>query len=90
MSASNDRVSAMAPEPAVSRRVAASYFKLRETFREERLFLLLAVVIGVLSGLLVVCFRVAIDWSRLFLLGSAVPPAGRRLLPTRPFPPCCS
>jgi chloride channel protein, CIC family len=34
----------------------------------------------VLSGLLVVCFRVAIDWSRLYLLGSAVPPAGRRLL----------
>ncbi|MGZ4826468.1 MAG: chloride channel protein [Terriglobales bacterium] len=53
---------------------------IRGAFREERLFLLLAIVIGVLSGLAVVCFRVAIEWSRLRLLGSAVPPSGVRLL----------
>lgn len=39
-------------------------------FREERFFLLLSVFIGVFSGLAVVCFRFAIDWSRIYLLGS--------------------
>ena len=33
--------------------------------REENLFLLLAVIIGLYSGLLVVCFRIAIDWTHL-------------------------
>ncbi len=41
---------------------------------EEQLFLLLAVVIGAWSGLLVVWFRVAIDWCRIVLLGSAMAP----------------
>ncbi len=39
--------------------------------REERLFLALSIVIGVLSGLLVVSFRVAIEWIKLLALGSA-------------------
>lgn len=40
--------------------------KLRRLFlAEENLFLLLAVIIGVFAGLAVVCFRIAIDWSRL-------------------------
>ncbi len=39
--------------------------------REERLFLVLAIFIGVLSGLLVVSFRIAIDWIRILTLGSA-------------------
>ena len=30
--------------------------------RDERLFLLLSIFIGVISGLLVVSFRMAIDW----------------------------
>src|SRR5690242_9070717 len=38
-------------------------------FREERFFLMLAVFIGIYSGLAVVCFRIAIDWTRLVLLG---------------------
>ena len=46
----------------------------------EQFFLLMAIIIGVLSGLLVVCFRVSIEWVRLYLLGSAVPPAGARLI----------
>ena len=37
--------------------------------REERFFLLLSVFIGVFSGLAVVCFRITIDWSSIFLLG---------------------
>jgi len=41
---------------------------------EDQLFLLLAVIIGVLAGLLVVCFRVAIETSRVVLLGSSLAP----------------
>jgi chloride channel protein, CIC family len=43
---------------------------LRSVFREERLFLILSVFIGVFSGLAVVCFRFAIGWCRIYLLGS--------------------
>jgi CIC family chloride channel protein len=39
--------------------------------REERLFLVLSIFIGVLSGLLVVSFRVAIEWIKILTLGSA-------------------
>jgi CIC family chloride channel protein len=51
---------------------------LRAVFREERLFLVLSVFIGIFSGLAVVCFRFAIDWCRIYLLGS-----GFTLSPTR-------
>ncbi len=48
--------------------------------RDERLFLVLSIFIGILSGLLVVCFRVAINWIQVLTLGSA-PHAGQfRLL----------
>src|SRR5271167_2200438 len=40
-------------------------------FREEHFFLIIAVFIGVFSGLAVVCFRLAIDWTRIGLLGAA-------------------
>jgi CIC family chloride channel protein len=43
---------------------------LQAIFREDRLFLVLSVFIGVFSGLAVVCFRFAIDWCRIYLLGS--------------------
>ncbi len=39
--------------------------------REERIFLLLSIFIGVISGLLVVSFRMAIDWLSVLLLGSS-------------------
>ena len=48
--------------------------------REERLFLVLSIFIGVLSGLLVVSFRVAIEWIRILTLGSAPHPGQYRLL----------
>jgi CIC family chloride channel protein len=48
--------------------------------REERLFLLLSIFIGVISGLLVVSFRMAIDWLQILLLGSAPNPGQVRLL----------
>ena len=41
---------------------------------EEGLFLLLAVIIGLFSGLAVVCFQIAIDWTRIKLLGSSLAP----------------
>jgi CIC family chloride channel protein len=38
-------------------------------FHEEVFFLILSVFIGIFSGLAVVCFRLAIDWMHLALLG---------------------
>jgi CIC family chloride channel protein len=37
--------------------------------RERRLFLILPIFIGILSGLLVVCFRISIEWLHLALMG---------------------
>jgi chloride channel protein, CIC family len=48
------------------------------SMREGQFFLLLAVLIGVFSGLAVVCFRIAIDWVRLVLLGSSLAPSALR------------
>ena len=45
----------------------------------ERFFLILAIFIGLLSGLAVVAFRLAIDWSHRFFLGNS-PPWWRMLL----------
>jgi CIC family chloride channel protein len=53
---------------------------LRAVFREERLFLVLSVFIGIFSGLAVVCFRFAIDWCRIYLVGSGFTPSATRLL----------
>ena len=48
--------------------------------REDQLFLLLAVLIGIFSGLAVVCFRIAIEWTHLVLLGSSLAPSHLRVL----------
>jgi chloride channel protein, CIC family len=49
-----------------------------------QLFIFLSVLIGLFSGLLVVCFQIAIAWTRLWLLGSALTPSHARvvLVPT--------
>jgi CIC family chloride channel protein len=47
---------------------------------EQQLLLLLAILIGIYSGLAVVCFRVAIEWSRLVLLGSDLSPSFPRVV----------
>ncbi len=52
----------------------------RYAFREDRLFLVLSVFIGVFSGLAVVCFRFAIDWCRLYLLGTGAVLTPMRML----------
>jgi CIC family chloride channel protein len=49
-------------------------------FREDRFFLVLSVFIGIFSGLSVVCFRFAIGWCRLYLLGSGAVLTTWRLL----------
>jgi chloride channel protein, CIC family len=54
--------------------------RLRSAFREERFFLVLSVFIGIFAGLAVVCFRFAIDWCRIYLLGSATPSPLRLVL----------
>lgn len=50
------------------------------TLREGQLFLLLAVIIGLFSGLIVVCFRITIEWTRFWLLGSSMQPSHLRVL----------
>jgi CIC family chloride channel protein len=50
------------------------------TLREDRFFLFLAVLIGIFSGLTVVCFRIAIEWTRLVLLGPSLAPPPLRVL----------
>ncbi|HEX5473996.1 MAG TPA: chloride channel protein [Vicinamibacterales bacterium] len=48
--------------------------------QEPQLFLLLALLIGVFSGLAAVCFRIAIAFGRFWLLGSSMHPPANRLL----------
>jgi CIC family chloride channel protein len=48
--------------------------------RDERIFLLLSIFIGVISGLLVVSFRMAIEWLSVLLLGSSPNPHQPRLI----------
>src|SRR5579864_8452163 len=49
-------------------------------FEEERFFLILSIFIGIFSGLAVVCFRVAIDWSRIALMGPLPHPSALRII----------
>jgi len=57
---------------------AADAFRRRITaqlsFDEDRFFLILAVFIGIFAGLAVVCFRITMEWVRLYLLGSTLNP----------------
>jgi chloride channel protein, CIC family len=62
------------PDPAPAGRARPSVTTNIEKIapsRGERLFLVLSIFIGVISGLLVVAFRIAIEWIRILLLGSA-------------------
>jgi CIC family chloride channel protein len=59
------------PNPADVHRLAPN--------RDERLFLVLSIFIGVISGLMVVCFRVAISWIQVLTLGSSPHPGQLRL-----------
>lgn len=48
--------------------------------KEGNLFLLLSIFIGLASGLLVVCFRIAIEWTSLGLFGSSLKASSLHLL----------
>ncbi|MGA8231114.1 MAG: chloride channel protein [Candidatus Acidiferrales bacterium] len=50
------------------------------TIPETQFFLLLAIVIGLFSGLVVVCFRICIEWTSILLLGSGMHPSMLRTL----------
>jgi CIC family chloride channel protein len=54
----------------------AIVWPLHFAFQEERFFLILSVFIGIFSALAVVCFRLAIEWCRLRLLGPRITPTG--------------
>jgi CIC family chloride channel protein len=76
-------VSMLATDPApVNLRTQARVSWLSFTSSEERFFFLLAIFIGLFSGLAVVCFRLAIDWTRIWLLGPLPEPHSWRLLTT--------
>lgn len=51
----------------------------RFSVREEQFFLVIAVMIGLASGLAVVCFRIGIDLARIKLLGSGLKPTVPRV-----------
>jgi chloride channel protein, CIC family len=61
-------------------RSSGSLSVLRFVFREERFFLVVSVFIGIFSGLAVVCFRYAIDLSRIYFLGSETAASHARLI----------
>ncbi|MGC2208508.1 MAG: chloride channel protein [Candidatus Korobacteraceae bacterium] len=52
----------------------------RPILREEHFFLILSVFIGVLSALSIVCFRFAIEWCRIYLMGSGYTLSTSRML----------
>lgn len=69
------------PQPSVARvQIPQRLFsRLEGVFNEELFFLILSVFIGIFSGLAVVCFRLAIDWTHLALLGPLPQTHGWRL-----------
>ncbi|CAN5403175.1 ClcB-like voltage-gated chloride channel protein [soil metagenome] len=52
---------------------------------EPQLFLVLALLIGVFSGLTVVCFRIAMEMAHVYLLGPALSPSPARLFLVLPL-----
>jgi CIC family chloride channel protein len=67
---SNSSTNHPAPAPVAPLQAPSRLFSTLEgVFNEELFFLILSVFIGIFSGLAVVCFRLAIDWTHLALLG---------------------
>ncbi len=77
--ASTPRLPLTAPATATFQLTDAEIQHIAPT-RGDRLFLVLSIFIGILSGLLVVCFRMSIEWLRVWLLGSVPHPGQYRLL----------
>jgi chloride channel protein, CIC family len=75
----SDRGSSNTPSPARFQAPRRLFSTLEGVFNEEVFFLILCVFIGIFSGLAVVCFRLAIDWIHLALLGPLPQTHGWRL-----------
>ena len=71
MSAVPETPTAAAAEVRPQRSTLAATIDRIAPTRDERLFLVLSIFIGVISGLLVVSFRIAIEWVKILALGSA-------------------
>ncbi len=71
-----DALTSSAPSPQLSEEAIQQL----APSRGDRLFLVLSIFIGILSGLLVVCFRITIEWIQGILLGSVPHPGQYRLL----------
>ncbi len=76
MSTASNSVETRAPSPPARK----NPLSVITSFNEERYFLVLAVFIGLFSGLAVVCFRLAIEWTRIGLLGPTPEPHTLRVL----------
>lgn len=68
------------PTPAAKQRLWESWSRWIFAIGEDRLFLVLSVLIGVFSGLAVVCFHVAIEFTRFLFLGSSLSPGILRVV----------
>jgi len=66
------------PHPSPS--LAVPLAPQRSAPAEERFFLLLSIFIGIYAGLAVVCFRLAIEWTRIYALGTSLAISGPRLI----------
>src|SRR5882757_821231 len=75
-----EKQSAIAAKESTTRAAAEDIIARIAPAREERIFLLLSIFIGVISGLLVVSFRMAIEWLSVLLLGSSPQPHQPRLI----------
>jgi CIC family chloride channel protein len=75
-----EKQSPITPQESTTRAAAEDLIARIAPAREERIFLLLAIFIGVISGLLVVSFRMAIEWLGVLLLGSSPNPHQPRLI----------
>jgi CIC family chloride channel protein len=75
-----EKQSAIAGKESTTRAAAEDIVARIAPAREERVFLVLSIFIGVISGLLVVSFRMAIEWLSVLLLGSSPQPHQLRLI----------
>ena len=77
---SNSSTTRPAATPAARFQTPRHLFSTVEgVFNEELFFLILSVFIGIFAGMAVVCFRLAIDWMHLALLGPLPQTHGWRL-----------
>ncbi|MFC5864761.1 chloride channel protein [Acidicapsa dinghuensis] len=81
MAQSTDGISSGQPAETISSKTSPGLPAFQQPVSRERyLFLVLPIFIGILSGLLVVCFRISIEWLRLALIGKYMRPGDWHLI----------